>query len=603
MRPALAAAAAFVLCLALTLRSSAADVAELIPSDALVVFKINNVQRVNGEASALLREFGVAEQAPEMADPLAAFQAQTGLREGLNLDGSAAVYLANGEMGGDEPPLVLLIPVSDYKAFLGNFAALQDEGEGVSRVKFREAGEEEVEGEPDFDAYVMQMGEYAALTPTRELLKKPEKAITFSGVTAQMLQERDVVAYVNFEQVGPMLLQRLQDENAREQAKEEMRQSIAENQQFAKFQPVVEVAIDQMFQLAENFLRDASAAAGTMDLSDEGVRFGMVGQFKPGSYFARLFGQVNASGDLPLSGLPEANYILFGGAVDNQAANQQFFTDVLGPVVEQLRKTEGTEKLVEYVEATQAQMSAVGESRFGMLAPSGPLGGAPLFQQIYIQGGDVQKLKQSQRRMAELQPEIMAELMPDAGDMGAMGMGMVMNYEENAKQVADVSFDKLSTNMDDQAQQMNAMPLRMMFGPEGPVTYLGEVNDRLVIVSGLADTQIAQVVEAVRDNSSPLAEDQGVQFSRRHLIERQSAIFFFRPDELVRSGLGYARQMGMAVPIELPENLPPAAFAVGPAENAYQGDAFLPKDLISALIVAGLQAQQHFGGMGEDMPE
>src|SRR5687768_18570945 len=73
MRPLFAAGMAFALCVAMTVRSTAADVGEWIPADALVVFKINNLQQVNQDAEALLREMGVAEQHPEAADPLGAF--------------------------------------------------------------------------------------------------------------------------------------------------------------------------------------------------------------------------------------------------------------------------------------------------------------------------------------------------------------------------------------------------------------------------------------------------------------------------------------------------------------------------------------------------
>src|SRR5688572_23024521 len=94
MRPMFAAGMAFALCVAMAVRSTAADVGEWIPADALVVFKINNLQKVNQEAGALLREFGIAEQHPEAADPLGAFQNESGMREGLNLGGNFSIYLA-----------------------------------------------------------------------------------------------------------------------------------------------------------------------------------------------------------------------------------------------------------------------------------------------------------------------------------------------------------------------------------------------------------------------------------------------------------------------------------------------------------------------------
>ncbi len=607
MRPMLATGMAFALCTALAVRPSAADVAEWIPSDALVVFKVNNLQQVNSEAGALLREFGVAEQNPDAADPLSAFQRESGIREGVNLEGDLGIYLANGDLEGDIPPMVILIPVSDYQAFLNNFRNRQDEGDGITRVVM--GNQEDVpEGDmgDDGDAgYIMEMGEYAALTPMKELLKgRPGQAIEFNGVTAQHLEERDVIFYANFQQLGPMLLQKMQEEGAREQAKQEMLQELEQEEQFARFRPVAETAIDQFFNIAERFLNDTAATTLTMDLGDQGIAFGAAAQFKPDSGFAGLFEGIQTSDDSLLTGLPEAAYIVFGGSASNREVSQRVFDEFVGPIIAQLREVEGTEKLAEYVDAVKTQMSAVGDTRFGVFAPSGPLGGSALLQQVTIQGGDVDQLMQSQRRVAELQPEIMAELL--GGEMEEMGMGMNMaiQYEENAKQVAGIEFDKLSTRIDEDQQQqggMGAMPMRMMFGPEGPVTYLGEVDGKLLMVSGLSDQQIEQVVESARGGADPLAQDQGVQMVLDQLMDDRAAVFFFRPDELVRSGVGYARQMGMNMPIQMQENLPPAGFAFGPAENALLCEAFFPKDLISALIVATIQAQQQMGGMDDGL--
>ena len=598
MRPALTVVAVLALFCGFTTRASAADVAEWIPADALVVFKINNVQRVNQEWRVLFREFGLADQAPEAADPLAAFQAETGLSQGLNLEGNAAIYLANGDMEGDEPPLVIILPISDYQSFLKSFKATRDAGDGVTEVVFADGEDDEAE-EVDWDAddtgFVIDGGEYALLSPMKELLKKPEAGIQFNGITAQMLEERDVIAYANFEQLGPMLIAQMQEEDARAQAKAELQQALEENEQFANLGPVLDVAINQFFTLAENFLRDASAGAATIDFTDDGIRFGGAGQFKPGSNFARMTSQLNASEDLPISAIPEGTYFVFGGGTDNRQVNQRFFEEFLEPIVKELQDIEGAEKLAEYVEVVKSQMAAAGEMRFGMLAPSGPLGVSSLVQTFTIQGGDVDTLIQTSRRAAELQPELMAMFLPpEAQDMG---MAAQMKYEQNAMTVAGVSFDKVTADMD-------AMPqLQMVFGPEGMSSYMGKVDDKLLGVSGLSQAQITQLIESIRADEAPMAQDRGVLAIRPHLLEQVSSVFFFKPDELVRSGLGYSRQMGMNIPIQIPENLPPIGISAGPGENSFRADGFVHKDLVSSMVVAALQAQQFFGGMQEQFEE
>ncbi len=593
----IAAGMAFALCIGLSVRAWAQDVAQFIPADALVVFKINNLQQVNQDAATLIREFGIAEQNPAAADPLAAFQAQSGISEGLNLAGNLAVYIANGDLEADQPPMVVLVPVSDYQAFLGNFATVEDAGGGISRVNMR-AADDEGEMEDDHAGYVMQMGDYAAFSPMRELLKRPEQPIRFAGVTAEMLAERDIVAYANLAQLGPMLLERMQAEGGPEQAKAELARALQNNPQLARFQPVAEAVVDQMFEIARTLLTESSAGAFALDLSDVGIGFGSAAQFKPGSYLANLFGQMNATEDVPLSGLPDANYIAFGGTVDNRAMLQKLVDDMFGPVVARLREVEGGAKLAEFVELAFTQMTAVGDSRMGFLAPTGPLGNSAIIQQIQIQGGDAATLKQAQRRMIELQPEIVAEL--GGEDLEELGIELGSSYQEDARTVGGVSFDKVTMDMGDQ-QGMAGMIVPMLFGPEGPTTYLAEVNGKLLMVAGMRDQQITAAIEAVQAESAPLADDEGVEMVLEHLLDRRWGVFFVRPDEMVRSGVVLARQAGQNIPIQMPDNLPPAGFATGPAEDGIRAEAFVPKDLISAMIVAYLQAQQAMGGMDDDL--
>ncbi len=55
---------------------------------------------------------------------------------------------------------------------------------------------------------------------------------------------------------------------------------------------------------------------------------------------------------------------------------------------------------------------------------------------------------------------------------------------------------------------------------------------------------------------------------------------------------------GQAPPVRIPENLPPIGIAVGPEENSLQISTFVPKDLVSAMIVTALEVQQAQGGGG-----
>ena len=121
-------------------------------------------------------------------------------------------------------------------------------------------------------------------------------------------------------------------------------------------------------------------------------------------------------------------------------------------------------------------------------------------------------------------------------------------------------------------------------------------------VSGLSDDQIAKAIAAAREGDAPLSSAPGVGQVADKLPGERSAVLFIDGGQIATSGLNFARAFGQAPPVDVPQNLPPLGLAVGPADDAVQIGAFLPKDLVSAMIVIGMQAQEGGGGggMGDD---
>lgn len=567
-----------------------ADVAEYVPSDALVVFKVNNLQTVSDEAGALAREFGLTEMAgPQAGDPLASFKEESGLKQGIRDDGDMAVYLVDGDMEGEDPPLVVLIPITDFAAFSGNFTNVQA-AEGAEGIQVGQ-----MQGE---DVYLVDLGEFAAIAPTAEHLRpgKPEQAIQLSGVSADRLDERDVVFYANFQQLGPMLTQKMQEEDVRGEAERELREGLEENDMAERFGPVADAFLEQGFGVVDAVLRDTFAAEVTLDFSDDGIGMGVLAQFKPDSYLANLFGDLEATDDSLVDGIPEGTYLFYGGSLGDREVSEQLFNDLFGPIIAELEEVEGADVLREYVKAVKTQATAVESTRFGMFAPQGPLGGGgAVIQQFVAQGGDVEALKTAQRNATELMPKVMMEFASMSGEEIPQDAMPSVEYTEDARTVAGVEFDRISTEMGEDAANAE-MQMQMLFGPEGPTTYLGTTDDMLLVVNGLTDDQLSSLVNAVQEGEAPLADAPGLEMVNSHLPSSRSGVIYFQPDELVRSGVNLARPFIGEVPIQLPENLPPVGFAAGPVENALQGELFISKDVISAMIVAGLQAQQQFGG-------
>src|SRR6476620_10166122 len=110
--------------------ASRAQVLNQVPEQALVVVKVTNLQGFSTKFGKLATDLQLAAQVPEMADPLKAFQTKANLQKGLDTAGDAAfVYLDPSLAGGaEDKSMVVLFPVTDYKAFLSNFAQAPEEG-------------------------------------------------------------------------------------------------------------------------------------------------------------------------------------------------------------------------------------------------------------------------------------------------------------------------------------------------------------------------------------------------------------------------------------------------------------------------------------------
>ncbi|HMO27311.1 MAG TPA: hypothetical protein PKB10_13690, partial [Tepidisphaeraceae bacterium] len=151
---------AAVLAVVLIATGARASVFEQAPADALVVIRVNNLEQVSGRLGKLARDLGIAAMVPPAQDPLGAAQDALGIANGLNKTGDAAFVVIDPDQVDDGEPVYLVLPVSDYQAFLGNFADATTEGE-VSVIRFGPGGE---------PSYMANWGEYAVISPNRSLV-------------------------------------------------------------------------------------------------------------------------------------------------------------------------------------------------------------------------------------------------------------------------------------------------------------------------------------------------------------------------------------------------------------------------------------------------
>ena len=561
-----------------------------VPPDALVVVKINHLDETNTKVAALLQTLGAVDLKPEAKDPLKLFEDATGIpAAAVDAKRDAALYMPNapGPMDGEAPPVVLLLPVSDYQAFVGGLTGAKTEGE-VTTGKFK--------GD-DNDTFVAHWGDYAAVSPRKEFVTAPHAGLEATGAAARELDQKDVCAFVNFPALKQLLLPKLGE--ARTKAATEMDRHM-ESADAAK-KDLAHAALGQAFNVVDRFLQDAEPTTFGLSLGKAGITSTMVVAFKHDSYLGDMFGGMKTTGEPLLAGLPDEKYLFFGGSVQDPKMVTKLIDDVLGPVTAKLGALgENGTKALAMVDLYKSALASSDGGSAGMVVPTAALGQGSLIRYVAVLRADAQKLKDAQEQMSEMQGGLMAGFGIQGADL------MKTTVTKNVKTVDGCSFDQIKSEVDPnanngQAAQASEM-MKYMYGPDGVSVLLGAVNDHtLVSVVGSDDQLLGGVVAAAKGNKDVLTAQ--VKAVDAELPKTRAVVAYFDLAQFFTTGLSYAHAVGMNVGVQLPPNLPPVGLSLGtdPDAAALREDVFVPTSLLQSLVQAGFQLYlqvPHGGGGG-----
>ncbi len=587
----LACAVASAALLAVAVPAARGQALQQVPSDALIVMKVAHLADTNTKVAGLLQQLGVTDLAPEAKDPLAAFEDKTGIPPAaLDAKRDAAVFMPNVDGAeGEQPPIVLLLPVSDYKAFIGAIADAKTEGE-VTTGHFKGSTE---------DASVAHWGDYAAVTPRKELLAGKHDGLKATGVAARELEQKDICFYVNFPVLKAKLLPELAKGRIKVQADADEKMADADGPK----KQLGHAVVDQAFNAVERFLQDAQGTTIGVTIGKAGISSNMIVAFEQGSYLGNLLGGMKTTDGPLMAGLPDEKYLFFGGSVQDPKRITQLIDDLGGPIIAKLDALgeQGT-KIRALVELYKAGLAGSDGGAMGLVVPTAALQQGSLIRYLAVMRADAKKLLDAQEQGAELQQSIMAGLGVPAGNM------MKTTITKGVKTVDGVSFDSIKSDVDPaanngaaaQAQQM----MSFVYGPDGATILLGVANDHtLVGAIGADDALLGSTVEAAKANKDVLTAQ--VKAVDAELPKARAAAAYLDLAQFVTTGLSYARAMGVNMPVQLPANLPPVGMSVGaePDAAALRMDGFLPTSLMQSLVQAGFQMylQMPHGGGGNGM--
>jgi hypothetical protein len=568
-----------------------AQVLDQVPSDAVGVFEIKDLQGLSTKVAKFAKSLGIDQFQPGFADPLGYMQDQFDLKQGLNKNGDLAIAFfdkpdkavagANAPAGeADEPPAIVLVPVSDYKAFLTNFKDVKDAGDGISEVTVPKNGEK---------LYVVQRADkYAIAAMDKALLHAGKTGLKLEGPAAKEVQAKDAIFYVNIQTLRPKMQKGIKE------AHDEMNKAM-DNQggQGLSIQvtPQMRKLFDTYFTAAEQIVKDGRSGTLGFNMTDTGIGLSTLADFEPQSDLGKIVGQVQNTDEPLLKGLPESTYYAFAGMKLTPEVTTKLYDQFIEPAMKSAAGGADTDK------ALAAMKDSLGSTK-SMAAGYAATAGAPgqgLLSVVAVAHGDANKILQGQK-----------SALPAMNDfMGMTGKKNTLDINFGAPKTVD-GVDLQTYTMkfnfdanDQQAAQAKQM-LSVLYGRNGFTGAMGVVNPDTFVSVAMADDKLtSDLIAAAKNNTDVLDSAQGVQKVAADLPKQRSFEAYLALDNIANTAVKVAKQQGLAVQFKLPPNLPPIGLTGGTEGTTARFDLVIPTQLIQSITAAGMQAfMQQQGGNG-----
>lgn len=605
--PALLGAAVVVASMgALTKPAAAQDVQAALgraPQSAEAVLIVPNLASLNEQIAQLKTNLGLP--MPELDDALGAFKQSMGMVNGVNDDGSLIIAvpdLAKAIAEDTEPQFVMLMPVADYGAFVGNLAAGDAApgaaAEGVAAISLPD-------GQPGF---VRELDGYAVLGESRELVEgfqpgdNAQAIIQSVGQLGQRyLGDADMLFYVDLARLAPTLVPMI-DEAMGQQAADvegQIAAGLIDPAIAGNAQAILQAYADAGKALLEN----GTGLLVTLDLTDQGVALTQAMGYKPGSSLAEFFGEGRAQPQ-GLSQLPEQPFI-FAAAVDMDALDiaslYRGFIESLPqgqqnplaqnveqwmPLIEQVNYCSS----VFYAPTEMAMMSGSILNTVSVVDVDDPEAYLRAFK-AYIQAMDGMKIPAGPNPLAGPGAE---------GAPAELTISYTSNFTENVLQLQGVQVDQyqLTTNLPpEMMQQMGpAAGFMTMF-----TNYSGyiAVKDGKVLITTTPDPQlVTKGFQTIEQGGGIGAAGAISRIRDDALPPNASAEAYISVGGIAQAANLFLGMFGMP-PIQVPADLPPIAAGLGAQDNSAAYRVYVPLETIKFVVDTAQTLQNQMAAPGQ----
>ena len=606
---------------------------DAVDDDAEITLIIPNLGRLSDAIGEFGNATGLTRFAPDLDDALGSFKRQMGFNEGVDDDGAMILILTgvtesinanlDGRDDAPEPKAMMLIPVSDYDAFVKELGG--DPTKELAEVTVKNGG----------NSVVRKVRGYALLgdddEPTLvEAYEGADKGQAWVDNLTPMLKgytgDAGSMVYVDLRKLGPALI-RAVDEGLN-MAEEEINAAEGED-------PMGTMAIGKSMmklygQAARTVLEGTQGAIFTLDLTDAGL--GLTAMMSPAadSQLAGFFtpaakdgeGEAKAPGEVSanlLASAPDRPF-LYAAAIDQTAFPLDKLVDDIVAELEGEGEGAGAGLLTLYVDSLKAMKNTRGTASVFYAPEAAGMMTGGLFSTLTLYGTDdpaafIAQQKANTQKLGELAVPLAAMEEgveggdPAAADDPAAGEGEAepqelrfdTTYAENALNIEGVKVDQYNITMrfpPSMTQQFNPMIAAMAGGGYGG--YIAPKDD-VVMVTTVTDPQfITRAINAVGSDEGIGTAGTLARLRSEQLPEDPMMELYVSLDGLGRTANLFLPLLGAQENIDLPADLPPIAMGAA-ADKDGQGVAFrlfVPAETVSF----GVDTYDQFAPEMQDQP-
>ncbi len=554
----------------LPLGLASADVPEVldrVPASTPVVVSIGNVNAFFAQAEAITGALkqDEAQAGVQMAKAMLSMP-------GINAEGSAAIAITSLEgmnEEGSEPPMVVLMPVSDYAALVGNFGGT---GEGLEMLN--------IEGNEVFIQNVG--GGYAMVGPQQDVLEgfdasegnAAEHETMLGDVGQRMSDENTVLVIANMDHLREPMMQGWQETS------QNMRQMMAMGGQDPE---QAEATIDMVDGLMEAFSRDAQRGLMGMSGGDYGFSFEIGASFKGGSELAGTFAQSGNAAKL-VDKLPGGPYLV-AYAIDSSAPGIQAMITKMAEMGGEANNIPGLNP-AGFLGKARGMAQSIG------LNPAGLMGGLFVNTTAVIDSPDANGLV-----------EMFGEQIKATNGQVASGLSMTTTFADAPEQIGGVDAYKWSMQMLPDMNTPGAMQMQMMmpmlFGPSGgPNGYAAAADENTVVVTYSTSASLLEKAVGAAQNGGELAKNEMVMAQNERLHDEAFGYVYVDMGTILKAVLPTVAMFAGPVNVDIPENVTPLAMSMSSSGGGVGIRTVVPADLIELMKETGAAFEQMGGGMG-----